>query len=211
MKVLGILPIKKHVIQFFIGFLFIVVLSVLWIYIETLVKSVIWEQKPIDYRLIYKALMYHLKSALTEDLVFRGAILYILINRLGAKWAIFISASFFGVYHVFSYGITGGAIIPILYVITVTGFAGYVWACVFEKTKSIALGLGLHLGINLVRVCFYPSQPYGELLVKEISKVNFSEWNELYFVLIKGLFPSVVTLIFLKLLLKSYFKFFKNN
>jgi len=201
--VLGIIPNQKRIIQFLIGFLFIVLINLLSIYIETLVMSVNWKFKSINYGLIYKAIIYHLKSALTEDLVFRGAILYILISKIGAKRAILLSAFFFGIYHVFSYGMIGNKIIPILYVILVTGFTGYVWAYTFEKTKSILLGLGLHLGYNLVMTCFFPLQPYGEIMFTETSRVNLSEWNELYFALFKGLFPSVVTLIFLKFLLKS--------
>ncbi|MEH6538213.1 MAG: CPBP family intramembrane glutamic endopeptidase [Psychroserpens sp.] len=198
-------------IQFLIGFVFIALINLLSIYIETLIQSVHWETKPINYRVIYETFIYHLKSALTEDLVFRGAILYILISKIGAKTAILISALSFGIYHVFAYEMTGDRIVPVLYVILVTGFTGYVWAYAFEKTKSIALGLGLHLGFNLMMTFFYQLQPYGELLFAEQSRVVLSQWNELYYSLFKGLFPSIMTFIFLKLLLKSSFKIFNNN
>jgi len=207
-SVLGIIPNQKHLTQFLIGFLIIVLINLSMIYIETLVKSVSWEAKAINYRTIYEAFGYHLRSALTEDFVFRGAILYILISKIGAKKAVLISALIFGMYHVFSYGMIGSRIVPILYVILITGFTGYVWAYAFHKTKSIAIGLGLHLGSNLVMTCFYPSHPYGELLFTELSRVNFSEWNEFYYSLFRGFYPSVLMLIFVKLLLKSNFKLF---
>lgn len=210
--VLGIIPNRKHSTQFLIGFIFIVLVNLLWIYIDTIARSVDWQlNSKISYLSVFDAFVYHLRSALTEDLVFRGAILYILISKIGAKKAILISALVFGIYHVFSYGMTGDAIIPMIYVTLVTGFTGYVWAYSFDKTKSIALGLGFHLGYNLLMACFYPSQPYGELLFTELSRVNFREWNELYYALVKGLFPSIMTLVFLKFLLKSNFKIFKNN
>lgn len=204
-KVLGIIPNQKGIVQFTIGFLFIVLINLSMIITETMIKSVNWELKPIDCELIYKSFVYHLKSALTEDLLFRGAILYVLISKIGAKRAILMSAFFFGIYHVFSYGMSGGGIVPILYVVLVTGFTGYVWAYAFERTKSIALGLGFHFGCNLVMAFFFPSQPYGELLFVELSRVNLTEWNELYFALFKGLYPSMMTLIFLKLLLQTSF------
>ncbi len=210
-SVLGIIPNQKHLTQFLIGFLIIVLINLSMIYIETLVKSISWEMKSINYRAIYEAFVYHLRSALTEDLVFRGAILYILISKIGAKKAVLISALIFGIYHVFSYGMTGGRIVPILYVILVTGFVGYVWAYAFHKTKSIAIGLGLHLGSNLVMSCFYPSQPFGELLFTELSRVNFSEWNEFYYSLFRGFYPSILMLLFVKLILKSNFNYFKKN
>lgn len=204
--VLGIVPSQKRVVQFLIGFLFIGLVSLLTIYIETKAKSINWEFKGVNYWLIFKSFIYHLKSSLTEDLVFRGAILYILISRIGAKGAILISAFFFGIYHVFSYQMTGDRIVPIVYVTLVTGFTGYVWAYAFEKTQSISLGLGFHLGYNLMMSFFYPLQPYGELLFRELSRENFSEWNEFYYALFKGFFPSIITLIFLKFNLKIFKK-----
>ena len=207
--VLGIIPNQKRVMQFILGFLFISIVTLSAIYIETLIKSIVWESKTVDYNLIYQSFIYHIRSALTEDLVFRGAVLYILISKLGSKKAILISALFFGVYHVFSYGMAGN--VPILYVILVTGFTGYVWAYTFDKTKSIALGLGFHLGCNLMSIYFFPSQPYGELLFTKVSGVDFLEWNKLYFLLFKGLYPSVLTLLFLKLMLKYNVKLLQSN
>ncbi|WP_347174180.1 CPBP family intramembrane glutamic endopeptidase [Polaribacter uvawellassae] len=197
--VLGIIPNRKRTTQFFIGFVFTILLCLLTIYIETLVLSVKWQlNSVIHYQTILNALVYHLRSALTEDLVFRGAILYILIRKVGIQKAILISALCFGIYHVFSYGMLGGRIISILYVILITGFTGYVWAYTFAKTNSILMPLGFHLGWNLLLAFFMQSQPYGELLFTETSRIQLSEWNGLYFSLFKGLFPSFITFIFVK-------------
>ncbi len=130
LNAIGVVPTFQRLIQFFVGFALIVVICLILIYIETWVKSVQWEFLGTRYRVLYEAFVYHLRSALTEDLVFRGAALYILIQRLGARWAIWISAVCFGVYHVFSYGILEERWILIVYVVLVTGFAGYVWACI---------------------------------------------------------------------------------
>ena len=164
-EVLGIIPYGNRIVQFLIGLVFIMLITLLNIYIETIVLKIDWQLKTsIKYNQIFNALIYHIRSALTEDLLFRGAILYILISRLGAKWGILISALCFGAYHVFSYGMTGERIIPILYVILITGFTGYVWAYTFYKTNSILLALGFHLGVNLMNTFFFESQPYGELI-----------------------------------------------
>lgn len=205
--VLGIVPNQKRIIQFLIGMLFMMLINLLVIYIESLVLNVDWELKSdIKYTLIFESFIYHLRSALTEDLVFRGAILYILISKVGTKKAILISALVFGIYHVFSYGMTGNKIIPIVYVVLITGFTGYVWAYAFYKTKSIMLALGFHLGHNLLMTLFYESAPFGELIFIELSKVNLTDWNWLFYNLVKGLFPSIVTLVFVKIVLKSNFK-----
>ena len=114
-EVLGIIPYPNRIFQFVIGMVFMMLLNLLVIYIESIVLNVDWELKRgINYKLIFESFIYHIRSALTEDLVFRGAILYILISRIGGEKAILISAIFFGVYHVFSYGMTGDRIIAIL-------------------------------------------------------------------------------------------------
>lgn len=201
--VLGVVPNLNRVIQFVIGFIAIVVIVLVNIYIETMLLKVEWQSESINYRMIFDAFIYHIRSALTEDLMFRGAILYILIQRIGATKAIWLSAIIFGMYHWFSYGIIGERIILLAYVLLVTGFTGYVWAYSFYKTKSIMLGLGFHLGVNFINACFFESQPYGELIFKELSRIDVKDWNWLYFNLFKGLFPSIMMLIVVKLLLKT--------
>ncbi len=211
-KAIGIVPTTKRAIQFIIGLVFVIIITLLNIYIETIVLDIDWKlQSSINYQVILDAFVYHLKSALTEDLVFRGAILYILIDKLGVNLGLLISAFCFGVYHVFSYGMTEARIIPILYVILITGFTGYVWAYTFHKTKSIMLGLGFHLGINLVNTFFFDSQPYGELMFKAVSKTQLIDWGWLGFNLFKGLFPAVITLFVVKLSLRDDLNLFKTK
>ena len=204
-EVLGIIPTKKRIAQFLIGLVFITLVNLLNIYLETILLNVEWKlQAEINYQHILNSFLYHLRSALTEDLIFRGAILYILIQKLGTKWGILLSAIVFGIYHVFSYGILEGSLILISYVILITGFTGYVWAYTFHKTKSIFMGLGFHLGVNFVSTLFFESQPYGELIFTEVSKIHLSEWSKLFFLLFKGLFPSILTLVFVKQWLRFY-------
>jgi membrane protease YdiL (CAAX protease family) len=198
---LGIAPTPKHLIQFVIGLVSMMLICVSLVLIETQMMSIEWEFKGVQYQMLLEAFGYHLRSALTEDLVFRGALLFILIRRLGAKWAILISAVFFGVYHVFSYGITGERAILIAYVVLITGFTGYVWADAFHKSKSIYFGLGLHVGYNMLMACFYEAQPYGELLFSELSRTDLVEPTKSYYSLFRGLFPTVLTLILLKALI----------
>ena len=195
---LGLAPTPKHLIQFVIGLVSMLMICVALVLIETQMMSIEWEFRGVQYQMLLEAFGYHLRSALTEDLVFRGALLFILIRRLGAKWAILISAVFFGVYHVFSYGITGERAILIAYVVVITGFTGYVWADAFHKSKSIYFGLGLHLGYNLLMSCFYEAQPYGEILFTELSRTDLVEPTKSYYSLFRGLFPTVLTVILLK-------------
>ncbi len=104
------------------------------------------------------------RSVLTEELLFRGALLYILIQRLGEKKAILISAIAFGIYHWFSFGIIGN-LVPMIVVFLGTGLMGYVWGLAFAKTRSILLPLGLHLGWNFTLNSMFSQGPLGEGLV----------------------------------------------
>lgn len=199
LNALGFLPIKKSLIHFGIGLFFVFLLKLLFIFIETKVHSIIWiPSSNFNWNSLLLGFWYHLKSALTEDLVFRGAILYILIKRLGLQIGIILSAMAFGIYHWFSYSMLGSNWLPMTLVFLGTGFTGYVWGYTFAKTQSIFLALGFHLGWNLCSSFFYPSQPFGELLYQQSSRVELSEWNSLYFYLFNNLIPPLITLIFVK-------------
>ncbi|NNK76373.1 MAG: CPBP family intramembrane metalloprotease, partial [Maribacter sp.] len=77
-----------------------------------------------------------------EELIFRGAILYILIKKIGVNWACIISAIAFGIYHWFSYQMFGRGMIPMIYVFLLTGAAGWMFAYAFARTRSIYAPLG---------------------------------------------------------------------
>lgn len=201
--VLGVIPTPNRTLQFFIGLILIVIILLINIYIQTLLEKIEWHRNQINYSSLWNAFVYHFRSALTEDLVFRGAILYILIQRIGAMKGILLSAICFGIYHWFSYGVLDEGFIFLTYVFLVTGFAGYVWGYAFYKTKSILIALGLHTGFNLTMSCFFESQPYGELLFSIASKTDLTHWSGFFFSFFKGLFPSAAMLLCVKLLLKT--------
>lgn len=202
--VLGVIPNLKRTSEFLIGVLVIFIILGINIFFSTLWKNMQWQLNDhISIQNIFNSFVYHIRSALTEDLVFRGAILYILIQRIGAKKALWISAMIFGVYHIFSYGIGNGPIVPMVYVTLITGLTGYVWAYTFYKTKSVLMGLGFHLGFNFFMSLIYEGQPYGELIFTCTSMNEIGEWNQLFFALFNGLFPTLLTFLFVKMYLKQ--------
>lgn len=79
-----------------------------------------------------------LRSVLYEELIFRGALLYIAIKKIGANKACILSAVCFGVYHWFSFGALGD-IVQMILVLVMTGIAGLMFAFAFAKTKSLYL------------------------------------------------------------------------
>jgi uncharacterized protein len=145
---LGFLPILKRLKQLAIGFLIAAILCIGVESLEMLLRSSSMHlNENSSAVLILNMFWWDFKSVLTEELLFRGALLFILIERIGARKGIIISAVAFGIYHWFSFGIFGN-IVPMFFVFIGTGLMGYAWALAFSKTKSIFLPLGLHLGWN---------------------------------------------------------------
>ena len=158
---LGFLPILKRLKQFLIGFLITGILCVIVQYLESYLKSSTWIlNKDITSGIILKSFWWDFKSVLTEELIFRGALLYILIQKIGSPKSILISAIAFGIYHWFSYGVLGNPMAMILVFIG-TGLMGYAWAWAFSKTKSIMLPFGLHLGWNFIYNTIFSNGPLG--------------------------------------------------
>lgn len=198
-KALGFKPVLKRIGQFSAGLGFFLLLHLMMIGLDTISQSIDWSSNPnFSYQLAVTTVWYHFKSVLTEELIFRGALLYILIKKLGLQAGLIISAIAFGVYHWFSYGVWG-ALVPMIYVFITTAAMGYIWAWAFARTRSIMLGLGMHLGWNVMGA-FFSTGPSGDLLFIEQSRVGFSDLNNLWYLLGKGLAVPILTI-----LLLSYF------
>ncbi|MFK8010762.1 MAG: lysostaphin resistance A-like protein [Marinicellaceae bacterium] len=207
LSVLGLRPLSKVLCEFIFGFVIIAITMLSMTGLESLILNVKWQLNDvIEYKPIINSLWYYFKSALTEDLIFRGAVLYILIKRYGMSMGIILSAISFGFYHWFSYGMIPGEfrLIPLLYVFVATGFTGVVWAYVYVKTRSIMMPLGLHLGNNFVQGLFYENNPYGELIFAELSKDQFSnEYLALLYLILKSLFAPLITLLIVRYWLRK--------
>jgi hypothetical protein len=52
---------------------------------------------------------------------------------------------------------------------------------------------------------FFESQPFGELIMSQTSKVDLIGWNEFYYSMFRGLFPTTLSLLFVKQYLKKVY------
>jgi len=176
---LGFFPISQRLKQFGIGFLLTALLCICVQFIETILKSSEWLiNEKINGKMVWDMFYWDLMSVLTEDLIFRGAILFILIKKLGTTKGILISAIAFGIYHWFSFGIFGN-IIPMFFVFIGTGLMGYVWALAFSKTESMAMPIGLHLGWNFTFNTIFSHGPLGNGIILFESEKVISDWFSL--------------------------------
>jgi uncharacterized protein len=172
LNALGLSPDKQRFQDLLAGFLLPVAFTVVLQYTLSVLVQNPWRVNPYyTFRNFIGATGYVLRSVLFEDLLFRGALLYVLMQRIGPVKAVWISAVFFGIYHWFSWGVLGNPI-QMVVVFLMTGSAGYVFALAFSKTGSMYLPFALHFGIDLAAMVLF-SQDKGigpQLLVKTFAQ-----------------------------------------
>lgn len=107
-----------------------------------------WGMNPdFSLMLLANGIWWNIKSVLFEELIFRGALFYLLIQWLGAKKALWLSAAAFGVYHWFSYGVLGQPI-PMLLIFMITAIAGLVYGYAYLKTATLYAPIAMHFAWN---------------------------------------------------------------
>lgn len=195
-SVLGIGPNKRRLKEFSVGFLLMATLCTLNLLGQSYFKGFSYVRN-IDYGIWegLKGTWWTFKAALFEELIFRGAILYLLIRKLGIIKGCILSAMAFGVYHWFSYDMLGGRIIPMIYVFLLTGAGGWLFAYAFAKTKSLYAPLGLHFGWIFMSIVIFSAGPLGDsLYVIEGEQSELNGWETLLFFIWQAFItPGIVT------------------
>jgi uncharacterized protein len=97
---------------------------------------------------------------LTEELLCRGALLYILIEKIGQTKAIFISSIIFTVLHWINAGVWGN-MIQIIIVFAFTFSMGLLLAYSYERTFSLLIPFAIHFGWNLTQNYIFPDSSTG--------------------------------------------------
>lgn len=165
LTVLGVFPLRVRARQFIFGFFITACLCSLSQFLYSSLTASLWALEPVYTHLrLLNAIFKDVKSVLFEELIFRGALLYLAIKKLGTHKAILLSAIAFGVYHWFSFGAFGNPVL-MTYVFLSTGLTGFVWALAFAKTKSMALPIGFHMGWNIFYNSVFSRGPWGSVML----------------------------------------------
>ena len=195
-RVLGFAPTGRRVRELLVGMLFLAAVGVVNFLGQAWFKEIGYRLNP-DYGVgrMVGASLWVLKAVVLEEVVFRGALLYMLIRGIGVVRACLVSSVLFGVYHWFSYGVFGSRLILMAYVFLVTGAGGWMFAYAFARTRSLYAPTGLHLGWNLVAAIVFSSGPVGEqLLLAQGEPVETNDLDTLVFFLLQAVVaPGVVT------------------
>lgn len=164
---LGWKPVAGRGLEWTVGLLLAAAVCSAWQLMTTAAAGNRWLRNPeAGTRTILSATWWTFKSVVFEELVFRGALLYLAIQRFGAKVACLLSAVCFGVYHWFAYQAWGNPLYMVL-VFFMTAIFGLMLAAAFARTRSLYLPLALHTGWNLVNIVVFSNGPLGrQLFVK---------------------------------------------
>jgi len=167
LSVLGFTPTKNRLANFCVGFFMTGLLCAVYHYIKVVVVHNFWMLNPkLSGANLINSTWWIIKSVLFEELLFRGALLYMVMKKLGSRWGCLLSAGAFGVYHWFSYGAFGNPI-QMLMILLMTGLFGWVLAKAYDATKSLYLPIAFHLGWNVVNILVFSNGPLGaQLLVR---------------------------------------------
>lgn len=196
--VLGIVPNVRRLKEFLVGFVFMAVVAVINFLGQAYFKQISYGLNP-DYGFMQflGANGWVLRAVVFEEVLFRGALLYLLIRYIGPIWACLLSAVVFGVYHWFSYGLIGGRVIVMIYIFLVTGAGGWMFAYAFARTKSLYAPTGLHFGWNFVTAIVFSSAPFAigtQLLIPLGEPVQTDDWETLLFFTLQAIIaPGLVT------------------
>lgn len=132
----------------------------------------------LGFQAVLNGLWWDFKSVVTEELVFRGALFYLLYKKVSSSVAIYATMISFGVYHWFSFDLWG-QILPMIVVFIGTALMGYAFAMSFVKSKTIFAPIGLHLGWNFTLNTIFSSGPLGTGLIQAQNGKDLSDWFSL--------------------------------
>lgn len=182
LAVLGLKPTKDRTIDFAFGILAAATCCLIYYLTTAFLSDNSWQfNSGFSFEKFVDSFWWVFKSVAFEELIFRGAVFYILIQRTGVKIACLISSVAFGVYHWFSFGVLGNPI-SMIYVFVLTGIWGLMYAVSFSKTKSLYLPFALHLGWNLFNIIVFSQGPLGSQLL--LASDNGQKVEEIFSVVL---------------------------
>jgi hypothetical protein len=207
LSVLGFKPTARRLRLAAMGFL----LGVVYLTAFYLVQAALLHN-PYHFNTAYsppdmlKGLWYVFRNVLFEELIFRGALLYILIRRIGPSKAVLIAAIAFGIYHWFTIGF--GKPTQVAFFFLVMGLTGYVFARAFAKTGTILLPFALHFGFNFTIMILFSKNPgIAPQLFVQTAEVHVPTKSLLFlaFMIGENFVPALLVLFWLRFVKRERF------
>lgn len=109
---------------------------------------------------IMKESWYQLRSVLTEELLCRGVLLFILIKTLGKTKAVVLSSLLFASLHFLNPGVWGD-LVQMTLIFMFTFSMGLLLAYSYIRTGSLIPAVGIHFGWNITQNLIFPDSASG--------------------------------------------------
>lgn len=106
---------------------------------------------------------YQFRTVITEELLCRGALLYILIKNIGRIKAVVISSIIFAILHWINAGIWGN-IIQMIIIFIFTFSMGLLLAYAYARTLSLLIPFAIHYGWNLTQNYIFSNTQTGNYI-----------------------------------------------
>lgn len=202
LRVLGFRPTKARLSAFALFFVVTAACCTMGFLFKMWLGGQRWELNPdLTAKLIYDGIWWNIKSVLFEELIFRGVLFYILIQKLGAVKAIIISSVAFGIYHWFSFGVIGNPI-QMSGVFLITGTMGLVYAYGYAKTMSLYIPCAIHLGWNITQNFIFSEGPIGNGILQQVDNAAFRTESYIIFIIV-FFSPMISAMLFNFLLIRK--------
>ena len=161
LSVLGLMPTKERLkyctILFIVSAVFSATAFLLRMYFA---KEEYTISNSITTKSIILETWFQIRTVLTEELLFRGVLLYILIKKIKQTKAIIISAVLFAALHVINAGVCGN-FKQMIILFTFTFLMGVLLAYSYARTFSLLIPFAIHYGWNLTQNYIFPDTATG--------------------------------------------------
>ena len=161
LAVLGFTPNRERMKYFMILFIVSGILSASAFLLRMYIAREEYSLTPsLNIRSVLLVIWHQFRTVMTEELICRGALLYILIKKIGQTKSILITSVFFAVLHWINAGVWGN-LTQMAIVFTFTFAMGVLLAFSYAKTFSILIPFAIHFGWNLTQNYIFPDTATG--------------------------------------------------
>lgn len=153
-------------------------------------------------KLILLETWHQFRSVLTEELLCRGVLLYILIKKIGHTKAVIISSIIFALLHWIKAGVWGN-LTQMIIVFTFTFAMGLLLAYSYARTFSLLIPFAIHFGWNLTQNFIFPDIDTGNHIFTLAAPPPTVTISYLAFFTML-LFPKIAVLVFDYLIVRQH-------
>ncbi len=161
LSTLGLTPTKNRLKYFIILFITSAIFSATAFILKMyFAKEAYIISQSLTAKSVLLEIWYQFRTVLTEELLCRGALLYILIKKIGPTKAVIISSIIFAVLHWINAGVWGN-LTQMIIVFSFTFAMGLLLAYSYARTFSILIPFAIHYGWNLTQNYVFPETDSG--------------------------------------------------